>query len=378
MRLEGVEVVTVRLSLREPIQSAGLVQRDKTTLFVRVVADEGSGWGECASYPAARAPDVPVDQMATELEQAVRRLFAAATADRLPDVDTVSGVCAHAGSVAEQSAAAAIEMAVLDLVLSAEARPLAEALGAARPRVEYGALVGIPSDRDVGRLIEGIAVALAAGARRVRVKIEPGWERIPLHAARDRFPDAVLYADANGSFRPDDVPVLLSLDRLGLRCLEQPFQPGQWAAHQRLGAAMTTPIGLDESLWSVEQVRRALALGACRVACLKPGRLGGLFPAIEAASACTAAGVECFVGGFFESGLGRAANAALAGRSDFGLPGDLSSPAGYLDAQPFTSLRAAEGTVELSHGPGIGVAPRAAVLAERTVVRRWFAYSRAR
>ena len=77
---------------------------------------------------------------------------------------------------------------------------------------------------------------------------------------------------------------------------------------------MTTPIALDESLSSLARVREAVDRGACRVACLKPGRLGGIFAAVAAAQLCASSDVECFVGGFFESGLGRAVNAAVRTR----------------------------------------------------------------
>jgi O-succinylbenzoate synthase len=374
MRLDGVEVLTVRLALREPVASAGLVHTDKTTLFVRVRADGRSGWGECAAYPGARPPDATVAAVEMPIDHAVARLFDASPDGQVPDPEVVSVACGG-GSVVEQSAAAALEMAVFDLTLAATGRSLAEAVGAVRDRVEYGAVVGIPRGRDLGELTDRIAAALEAGVRRVRIKIEPGWERAPLAAARARFPEAVLSADANGSFVPGDSSLLRSLDEFSLRCLEQPFGPADLESHGALASAMATPIGLDESLWSVDRVRQALAAGACRVACLKPGRLGGLFPATDAASACATAGVACFVGGFFETGLGRAANAALAGRPEFGLPGDVGPPDRYLDADPFTSLPVSEGTVTLSANPGIGVVSRDGVLLERALRRRWIPWS---
>ena len=76
-----------------------------------------------------------------------------------------------------------------------------------------------------------------------------------------------------------------------------------------------------------------------QVACLqhKPGRLGGLRATRLAHAACVAAGVPVFVGGFFEAGLGRASNLALAARLSqdaTGLVGDLSDPASYLHDRP--------------------------------------------
>jgi o-succinylbenzoate synthase len=129
-----------------------------------------------------------------------------------------------------------------------------------------------------------------------------------------------------------------------------------------LSAEMATPIALDESLWSPERVREAIALGACRVACLKPGRLGGVAATLEAAVACGAAGVDCFVGGFFESGLGRAVNAAVAGRAECTLPGDLSDPDGYLVENPFSYLEPHDGLVALSGSAGLGASLRPKVL----------------
>ena len=95
------------------------------------------------------------------------------------------------------------------------------------------------------------------------------------------------------------------------------------------------------------------------------------FEAIAAAEACAEAGVECFVGGFFETGLGRCVNAALAGRAEFSLPGDLGDPDRYLAANPFAYLPEESGTVRLSDAPGLGAELRPGVMAaHRTYTRR--------
>ena len=376
MRVEGVEVVVAKLSLRDPIRSAGLTHRDRTTVFLRLVAGGAEGWGECSAYPGAREPDPTVVAIEpAAIDAVVQRFFAACPHGEIIAAESVADAVLVPSSVARRSVAAAVEMAVLDLELTGASRSLTSLLGvSAAVEVQSGSMVGIPRDRDLGRLVEGVGRALDAGARRVRVKIEPGWDHRPLEALRDCYPDAVMMADANGSFDPNTSSQVRTLDAYQLRCLEQPFAPRELSAHGELARTMSTPIGLDESLSSLARIADAVGSGACRVACIKPGRLGGVFAAVSAAQVCEAAGVACFVGGLFESGLARAVNAAVAGRPEFELPGDLGDPAEYLDANPFAYLATTDGLVRLSDEPGLGAVVRPEILAERTVARRWIPY----
>lgn len=372
MRVEAVEVVVAQLSLRAPVHSAGVTHADKATLFFRVETDEGPGWGECSAYADARSPDPTVEAIEpTTVDRAIARLFTGSVGGTLPSASSVAGLCVGGGSVGEQSVAGALEMAVLDAELRSASRSLASLLGVAHREVGVGDVVGIPPEHDLGALVDAVGAALDGGARRVRIKIEPGWDHAPLSAVRERYADAVLQADANGSFEPGAAAGLRGLDTYGLRCLEQPFVAEDLQSHRALAESMSTPIALDESLWSVARVRDAVQAGACRVACVKPGRLGGVFAAIAAAEACAEAGVECFVGGFFETGLGRCVNAAVAGRAGFSLPGDLGDPDRYLAANPFAYLPEEGGTVRLSDAPGLGAELRPGVMAaHRTYTRR--------
>jgi O-succinylbenzoate synthase len=373
VRVQGLEVLVVPLSLREPVQSAGKTHRDKTTVFFRLETDEGPGWGECCAYPGARHPDqTPEDVEPKLVDPVVDRLFAACPRRILPPADQIAVVCRKDGSVGEQAVAAAVEMAVLDAELRASARSLASWVDVPPGSVGSGALVGIPRSRDVGQLVDAVGAAVEGGAERIRLKIEPGWERVPLEAVRARFPGSAILADANGSFTPADGNLLGSLDEFALVCLEQPFAPEDLQAHADLARTMATPIGLDESLWSGDRLELAVASGACRVACLKPGRLGGVVATLDAARHCAAAGIACFVGGFFESGLARSLNATISARPEFSLPGDLGDPDTYLLGNPFAYLPVDHGRIRLSARPGIGAGVRLDGLAGAR--SRWLPY----
>jgi len=217
---------------------------------------------------------------------------------------------------------------------------------------------------------------VATGVARVRLKVAPGWCSGPVRAVRADHTDLVLQVDANGSFRltEADVAELHALGGLGVLCVEQPLPPADLVALAELARRIEVPVCLDESLSSPQRVRDALRNGACAVACLKPARLGGIRAARSAHAACTEAGVAVFVGGFFEAGLGRASNLALAARLSqdaTGLVGDLGDPADYLDLDPCGYPPVVDGWVAVPDGPGVGNPPVPGVLARLDARRHW-------
>jgi o-succinylbenzoate synthase len=382
LTLEGVELVTVDIPFRHDVGTAAGIHRRRALLFVRVVAHGGEGWGECAALPGGSAVDPSLDEVEhAAASRGVARLTTAAAA-RSGHLPTAADVSRLFGTgPADRMLAAAFEMAVADAELRAEGRSLAAdlAVGPGFESLPVGAVVGIPSGRDLDALRSEVDAAVEAGAARVRLKIEPGWDVEPVQAVRDAHPDLALQVDANGSYRAQDgagVAALSRLADLGVLCVEQPLPPADLVAHAQLAKVLPLPICLDESLSTPRRVRDALRNGACAMACLKPGRLGGLRATRAAHAACAAAGVPAFVGGFFEAGLGRVSNLALAARLSqdaAGLVSDLADPADYLKVDPCGYPPVVGGRVTVPDVPGVGKWPDTAVLGRLQARRRWFA-----
>jgi O-succinylbenzoate synthase len=268
-------------------------------------------------------------------------------------------------------ARAALELAVLDAQLRAADRSLSAWLGATSSAVAPGAALGLHDDPD--DLCAEADQALAAGAVRLRVKVAPGRAAAPLFALRSHVGWGVLLqADANGSFQLDDpqhLAELVSLDAVGLACLEQPLAPEDLVGHARLVERLATPICLDESLTSLGALEAAVALGACEVVCLKPGRVGGWIAARAVYERCIALGLPVWVGGMLETGNGRSANLALAGMAGMALPPDLDPRGRFQPDLADPRLPDADGLVPLPTGPGTGAVPDPARLEEATTAR---------
>jgi o-succinylbenzoate synthase len=211
------------------------------------------------------------------------------------------------------------------------------------------------------------------------LKIEPGWDLEAVAAVRDRFSELVLQVDANGAYRMDDAEHLAGLGHFEVACLEQPLPPADLVALAEFGRRVRVgggvPVCLDESLGSPRRVLDAIRNEAMTVACLKPARLGGLRATRLAHAACMEADISVFVGGFFEAGLGRASNLALAarlGQDMTGLVGDLGDPASYLSVDPCGYPTVANGWVRVPAAPGVGTWPDEVTLSELGPNREWF------
>lgn len=366
MAIRRVEVRLLRLALREPFAAAhGEVGGDRPLVVVRVDADEGSGWGECEALPEPGYTD----------EWAAGAFTAIATelAPRLPGLalDPVVAGLALAGAGGRPGvgpmALAALEQAVLDAVLRAARRSLAEHLGATAADVRAGAVVGLAADVDV--VVARVGALVAEGYGRVKVKIRPGWDVEPLRALRAAFPALELQADANGSYRVEDAPALAALDDLGLTCLEQPLPAPDLAGAARLRSVVGTPVAADESAWSAEAVSAVLAAAAADVVVVKPARLGGLAAAAAVHERCRQAGVALLAGGLLEAGLGRRALAAVAALPGFTVTGDCSPASRWLAGDPWPEEALVGGRLTLHDGPGIAPPPDPDLLDAATTAR---------
>ena len=179
-------------------------------------------------------------------------------------------------------------------------------------------------------------------------------------------------ADANGSLSPEEAR---AVDDLGLVYLEQPLPDGTpWSKLAHLTGSLATPVCLDESLRSPDALADAISTGAIDVASIKASRMGGVLNAATAVRLCAARGIDCFVGGMFELGIGRAASLSVAALPGCTQPTDLGPTERYFEVDlcdPFVTD--GNGWVVVPVGPGIGRTLSEETLQERLVDRVLFA-----
>ena len=360
MKLTAVELHRVRMPLISPFRTSFGSQSSRELVLVRVETTDAEGWGECVAMEEPLYSPEFLDSAADVISRfLVPRLVAygdSLTAGRVGTV--LAPVKGH------PMAKAAVELAVFDAELRASGRSFADEIGSVHATVPSGVSVGIMDD--IPQLLDAVDGYLSQGYVRIKLKIEPGWDIQPVAAVRERFGDIPLQVDANTAYTLADARHLARLDAFDLLLVEQPLPEDDMRGHAVLARHIRTPVCLDESIVSARSAADAIALGACSIVNIKAGRVGGYLEARRVHDVCAASGIPVWCGGMLETGVGRAANIALAALPGFTLPGDTSASDRFYHQDITAPFVLENGHVRVPTGPGLGVEVDRDVLVELT------------
>lgn len=361
LAVERVGIRLVRLPLKEPFETSfGRIQ-SRLIFLITLEAHGLTGWGEVV---AAEEPRYSYETIGTAYH--VIRDYLARTLMAKPLTDLRDLASRFAPFKGHNMAKAGLELAYMDLLARSQNKSLSELIGGTRKRVPVGVSLGIQSSLDA--LLERVEHYLALGYQRIKLKIMPGWDIAIVTEVRRRHPDILLSVDANSAYALKDLDHLKALDDFGLLMIEQPLDHDDLLDHANLQSKLQTSICLDESITTLRRAEQALALGSCRIINIKIGRVGGYSQALPIHDLCYERACPVWCGGMLESGIGRAHNLALASLPGFTLPGDISASSRYFHRDlisPAVEV-AADGTVEVPGGQGLGFEVDQAYIAECT------------
>lgn len=365
MRVEAAELRVIRIALLRPFQTSFGTETERIVPILRLFCAgiEGVAEGVMDPLPLFREETTAgaLDLLRTVILPRLLRLDLQSPHQLNEEFAFLRG---------NRMAKAVAEMAVWDLWSRTQAVPLQELLGGSGTRVAVGVSLGIqPSLEATVAIVEE---HLTQGYQRIKLKIKPGWDLVPVAAVRAAFPQATLTVDANSAYHLTDTPHLRALDDFSLDYIEQPLAWDDLIDHASLQRELRTPLCLDESILSAADVRKAAQVGAGRVINLKVARLGGLSETIAAHNAALDAGIPVWCGGMLETGIGRAFNIHLATLPNFTKPGDTSSSSRYWERDIIAeSLESSSGWMPVPPGPGTGVHLDLPFLDSLTLQKEW-------
>ena len=350
MKIDRLDVRLLKLPLAHFFETSFGRVYDRTFLLIRVEGDGQVGWGEAVAeahpYYSSETTETAWHIITEFLAQRVVGKTFEHPREVFPAMKRVRG---------HNMAKAGVEMAAWDLYARIQGKPLSAVLGGTRDRIASGVSIGIQDSLD--QLVAKVEKELAAGYKRIKIKIKRGWDINAVEAVRAKFPDILLMVDANAAYSAGDGAHLAKLDAYKLMMIEQPLEYDDVMDHVQLQKEIATPICLDESIHTVRIARDAIEAKACKIINVKPGRVGGHAESIALHDLCQAHGIPVWHGGMLESGIGRAHNIHLASLPNFTLPGDIAASKRYYTPdliEPGIEV-SADGTIPVPTGPGIGV-----------------------
>ena len=362
MKIDSITLREIRMPLVHFFETSFGRTTERRILLVRVYGDGISGWGECT---AGEHPFYNEESIDTAW-YVIRGYFGPALLGK----EIAKGAecpALFANVRGHRMAKGAIENAVWD-ALAIEAKvPLWKLVGGSLAEINCGVSIGIQESPE--QLLEKIAIELAAGYQRIKVKVKPGWDVNILEKIRVHFPSITLSCDANSAYTLDDTDHLKKFDAFNLLMIEQPLWNDDIAGHARLQPQLKTSLCLDESILHARDAAAAIESGACRIINIKLGRVGGFTEAIRTHAVCERAGIPVWCGGMLESGIGRAHNIAMSTLPNFKLPGDVSASARYWKEdiiEPPVTV-SPKGTIKVPTSPGRGFELREDLIRKLTV-----------
>jgi O-succinylbenzoate synthase len=358
MKIEQIAIYHIDMPLVHPFETSFGLETRRECLLLAASGAGFTGWGECV---AMDRPSYSYETVGTAWHILEDFIIPTVLGRPWEDVeqllDSFSWIRGHF------MARAAIQSCAWDLLAQSQGVSLAAKLAETYPegprrRVPVGVSIGIqPSIKDT---LERVAEFLDQGFSRIKLKIKPGWDLKLLDAVREAYPDIPLMVDANSAYSWSDLELLQGMDRYDLVMLEQPLAHDDIYQHSRLQALIQTPICLDESITTPEAAEWALAMGACRMINIKPGRVGGPWESRRIHDICFGFGIPVWCGGMLETGIGRASNLAVASLPNFTLPTDNGPTARYWEKdiiQEVFTLNREDSTITVPDKAGLGVTP---------------------
>ena len=322
MKVDAITLREIRMPLVHFFETSFGRTSERRILLVTAHCAGVDGWGECT---AGEHPFYSEESVETAWYVLSKYLAPAVLGRTLETARDAAPLMAQVRE--HRMAKAALENALWDAEARQKNTPLWKLLGGTRRQIPCGVSIGI--QETVDKLLEKIEVELAAGYRRIKIKVKPGWDLELLARIRHRWPDITLSCDANSAYTLDQVEHLRKFDQFRLLMIEQPLWSDDLYFHARLQKQLTTALCLDESIRTARDADTAIDLGACRIINIKLGRVGGFSEARRVHDVCEARGIPVWCGGMLESGVGRVHNIAMSTLVNFSLPGDVSASKRY-------------------------------------------------
>src|SRR6201997_1731684 len=349
MKVEAIPLREIHMPLVHFFETSFGRTYSRRILLVTVHSEGGDGWGEAV---VGEDPFYSSEWIDSAWPTMTQYLIPALLGKKIESARECPAL--YTKVRAHRMAKSGLENALWDAEATQRQQALWKLLGGTRREIACGVSIGIQDS--VEQLLEKIQVELAAGYRRIKVKVKPGWDVNVLERIRHRWADITLSCDANSAYTLDQVEHLRSFDQFNLLMIEQPLWDDDIFYHARLQKELRTAICLDESIVNARAAAAAVEIAPCRIINVKVGRVGGFSEAKKIHDLCHAHNIPVWCGGMLEAGIGRAQNIALSTLQNFSLPGEVSASKRYwkediIDPEVEVSP---QGMIAIGDQPGTG------------------------
>jgi len=349
MWIERIELFQIKIPLNFTFKTSQTSLNHRETIVIKVVDELGNtGYGEVVAFNEPFYSDETLkDSKGILINSYIPKLFHREIKHPFEIHKWVD--------LTYPMAIAGLENALLDLYAKRQQQSIMDVVfaEATHNRIVAGIVLG---DLDISCLMKQIDRYWKEGYIRFKIKIKPedGFSKLKL--IRERHPNIKLLADANKSYELQQLYELKKLEALDLLCIEEPLASMDFMVYQKLQEEMKVPICLDESIQTVDDLKTAIQLKACKVVNVKVGRIGGMYYAKQMIKLCRENNILYWIGSMVESGISKILHVHLASLKDIYIPGDLAPSRRYFKKDIINpEITVENGMIQVPKGCGLGV-----------------------
>ena len=354
LRIERAEVFGVAMPLTGTFTSAGISKQATKCVVVRLTASDGTvGMSSIEPSAAAKSPGTAVELLTTLRDRVAPAVVGQDPMNINRLVELLDSL-----TPGQPGAAAAVEMACVELAARIEAVPLYTYLGGAvQQSVQFNGWIGeLPPDEAAA---EGLRWQ-KAGFRSAKIKVGSGVEKDAsrIAAVREAVGNAMkLRIDANMQYDADTSLRLCRLVRqYDLQLFEQPVPQHDLAGMARVRREGGIPVMADESVSDYKSLIAVIKADAADYVKFGIKQAGGILRAARMLATAEAAGLPVVIGHGFGLDPSTLAEVMLAASSRNVLPGlECVGPLKVVDTVATTRLDISSGSLSLPGGPGLGI-----------------------
>lgn len=282
MKIKNIEVGIIEVPLRKPFKTALRTVNSIRNLVVRVTTDEGyRGYGEAA--PTAVITGDTIGSIKCAIEDYIRPQLIGLEISNIEEI--MNRI--NASIVKNNSAKAAVDMAIYDLFAQMTKAPLYKLLGGYKDEIITDITISVNSPEEMA---EDSINAVKRGYKTLKIKVgkDPKMDMKRIQAIRDNIGYHIdLRLDANQGWTPKDAIMLLrQMEDKGfdIELVEQPVKAYDLEGLKYVTDNVNIPILADESVFSPMDAANIIQNRAADLINIKLMKSGGIYNALKICS----------------------------------------------------------------------------------------------